>query len=268
MRHLKKEWNSCKLELNELKRGGKSFSMNQTIKELLERKSVRVFTDQPIGRQEKELIIQAAMEAPTAGNQQLYTILDITDQNLKEHLAQTCDNQPFIAKAQMVLIFCADCQKWYDAYLAGGCVPRKPAVGDLMLAVTDTAIAAQNAVTAAQSLGIGSCYIGDVMEQCEIHRELLNLPDYVFPAAMLVFGYPTKQQKERQKPKRCEQRFIVHENGYERMDEERLKEMLEKNYEGREFNSWIQAFCTRKYNSDFSREMSRSVGEYLKSFEG
>ena len=48
------------------------------------------------------------MEAPTAGNQQLYTILDITDQNLKEKLSETCDHQPFIARAHMVLIFCAE----------------------------------------------------------------------------------------------------------------------------------------------------------------
>lgn len=71
-----------------------------------------------------------------------------------------------------------------------------------MLAVTDTAIAAQNAVTAAESLGIGSCYIGDVMEHCEQQRELLGLPEYVFPCVMLVFGWPTQQQKERPKPQR------------------------------------------------------------------
>ncbi len=86
--------------------------MNDTIKQLMERKSVRVYTDQEIPIEEKRLILQAAMEAPTAGNQQLYTILDITDQNLKNRLSETCDHQPFIAKAKMVLIFCADCQKW------------------------------------------------------------------------------------------------------------------------------------------------------------
>ena len=52
----------------------------------------------------------------------------------------------------MVLIFCADCQKWYDAFVCAGCEPRLPRAGDLMLAVTDCAIAAQNAVTAADSL--------------------------------------------------------------------------------------------------------------------
>lgn len=237
-----------------------------TIKELIARKSVRVFTEEEIARELKEVIIQAAMEAPTAGNQQLYTILDITDQKLKEKLAETCDHQPFIAKAKMVLIFCADCQKWYDAFEAGGCEPRKPGVGDLMLAVADAVIAAQNAVTAAESLGIGSCYIGDITEQCEVHRELLHLPPFVFPAAMVVFGYPTQQQKQRVKPKRCSQDFIVQENGYHHMGETELKEMLRHNYPDRDFESWIKAFCSRKYNSSFSREMSRSVAEYLKNF--
>lgn len=238
------------------------------IRELTERKSVRVFTDQPITEREKEMILQAAMEAPTAGNQQLYTILDITDQGLKETLAETCDHQPFIAKAKLVLIFCADCQKWYDAYQAGGCEPRRPGAGDLMLAVSDAVIAAQNAVTAAHSLGIGSCYIGDIMEQCETHRELLHLPEYVFPAAMVVFGYPTKQQKERKKPERCSLSHMVQENGYHRMDEAELREMFKKEYREGDFEHWIQAFCRRKYNSDFSKEMSRSVEEYWKSFYG
>ena len=240
--------------------------MNRTIEELIERKSVRAFTDQPITAELKRTIIQAAMEAPTAGNQQLYTILDITDQKLKERLSETCDHQPFIARAHMVLIFCADCQKWYDAYEAGNCEPRKPGAGDLMLAVTDAAIAAQNAVTAAWSLGIGSCYIGDVMERCEIHRELLNLPPWVFPAAMVVFGYPTQQQRRRVKPERCKQEYLVHENTYRRLGEEELRGMLRKNYKDGDFDSWIQAFCQRKYNSDFSIEMSRSVKKYLENF--
>lgn len=237
-----------------------------TIQELIARKSTRVFTEQAVEPEQKTLILEAAVQAPTAGNQQLYTILDITDQKLKDTLAETCDHQPFIAKAPMVLIFCADCQKWYDAFADGNCAPRKPGAGDLLLAVCDALIAAQNAVCAAESLGIGSCYIGDIMEQCETHRELLHLPPYVFPAAMLVFGYPTQQQKQRPKPERCNQKHIVHENGYRRMDGTELKEMLEKNVQNGSYEQWLQAFCSRKYNSDFSREMSRSVEEYLKNF--
>ena len=240
--------------------------MNQTIRELLERKSVRVFEDRPVGPEEKALILEAAAAAPTAGCQQLYTILDITDQALKDALAVTCDNQPFIAKAPLVLIFCADCQKWYDAFRDGGCNPRAPGAGDLLLAVSDANIAAQNAVTAAWRLGIGSCYIGDVMEQCEEHRRLLKLPEYVFPAAMLVFGYPTPQQRERPKPERQAMEHVVHENGYRRMDGAELRRALEHQAGARPYGDWLAAFCARKYNSAFSREMTRSVEEYLAAF--
>ncbi len=241
--------------------------MNEVIRQLHERKSVRAFADREISPEDKRAILNAAMAAPTAGNQQMYTILDITDEALKRQLAETCDHQPFIAKAKMVLIFCADFQKWYDAFEEGGCQPRRPGVGDLLLAVSDANIAAQNAVVAAQSLGIGSCYIGDVMENCEIHREMLRLPAYVFPAAMLVFGYPTQQQIDRPKPPRCPLDSIVHENGYRRMDGAELRRMLESRHPSMSYEEWCRRFCSRKYNSDFSREMSRSVGAYLEAFE-
>ena len=241
--------------------------MNEILTALFARKSMRAYTKEPVSPEKKELILKAACMAPTAGNQQLYTILDITDQRIKDKLAVSCDNQPFIAEAAVVLIFCADCQKWYDAFVDGGCEPRSPGAGDLMLAVTDCAIAAQNAVTAADSLGLGSCYIGDIMERCEFHRELLNLPGYVFPAVMLVIGAPTQQQLERPKPGRCDLKHIVHENTYRRMDAEELQEMLAPRTGRRSYREWLTAFCNRKYQSDFSREMSRSVEEYLKAFQ-
>lgn len=241
--------------------------MNQTIAQLMERKSVRVFTDKPIAPEAVSAILEAAVNAPTAGNQQLYTIINVTDPKLKEQLSESCDHQPFIAKAPLVLVFCADCRKWYNAFLEYGCDPRKPGVGDLMLAISDTNIAAQNAVVAAQSLGIGSCYIGDIMENAEQQRQLLNLPEYVFPAAMLVFGYPTAEQMERPKPPRSPMAQIVHENTYRDMDAAELKQMLSVKTGLRDFEEWIVAFCNRKYNSDFAREMTRSVAVFLADYQ-
>lgn len=241
--------------------------MNNTIRELLARKSVRVYTDEAIPAEAKEAILLSAVNAPTAGNQQLYTIIDVTDQTLKDALAESCDHQPFIATGKMVLVFCADCRKWYEGFRAAGAEPRKPGVGDLLLAVSDANIAAQNAVVAAESLGIGSCYIGDIMEQREVHREFLHLPEYVFPCCMLVFGYPTQQQKERQKPARAAMKHIVHENAYRDMDDAELEQLFSAKSGPKPWQDWMQAFCTRKYNSDFAREMTRSVAEYLKDFE-
>ncbi len=242
--------------------------MNEILTSLHARKSVRAFTEEPVSPQDKRAVLEAACAAPTAGNQQLYTILDITDQALKDKLAVTCDHQSFIASAPLVLIFCADCQKWYDAFVHGGCSPRRPGAGDLLLAVSDANIAAQNAVVAAESLGLGSCYIGDVMEQCETHRALLHLPEYVVPAAMLVIGHPTQQQRDRIKPGRCALEHIVHENAYRPLDAAGLEKMLAWKAGARPYRDWLEAFCRRKYNSEFSREMSRSVAEYLRAFEG
>ena len=239
--------------------------MNKTIQELYERKSVRVFTDREIDSGDREMILRAAVMAPTAGNQQLYTIIDVIDTEKKARLADSCDHQPFIADAKLLLIFCADCLKWYDAFKLAGAGPRRPDIGDLFLAIDDALIAAQNAVVAAHSLGIGSCYIGDIMENYEIQKEILNLPDYVFPAAMLVFGYPDDQQRKSPKPDRVPLSHIVHENSYRHMDKEEIREMFRRKT-GDDFDGYMRRFCARKYNSDFSREMSRSIHAFLDGY--
>jgi len=234
--------------------------MNKTLELIHKRKSVRVFEDKRIPPEDKRAILEAAIQAPSAGNMNLYTILDITDQALKDRLAVTCDNQPFIAKSERVCMFCADYRRWYDLFCEHVDEVRKPSYGDMMLAQADALIAAQNAVMAAESLGIGSCYIGDLTENYEIHKELLKLPKYVVPAAMLVFGYPTEQQLKRPKPNRFRTEDVVHENGYDSAKAAAMSEMLmaREGTSGEAFADWVQRFCKRKWNSDFSVEMSRS----------
>lgn len=244
--------------------------MNTVIKQLHQRKSVRVYEDRPIADAAKNVIFEAALQAPTAGNMALYTILDITDPAIKQALSKSCDNQPFIATAPMVLIFCADYRRWYDVFCRYEPEVRKPGTGDLFLAQADALIAAQNAVVAAESLGIGSCYIGDITENFEYHRTLLNLPRYVVPAAMLCFGYPTEQQMERVKPPRFQVADMVHENGYHQDKAAEMSRMLAQQT-GRDEEAladWVRRFCKRKWNSDFSREMSRSCTEMVRHWCG
>lgn len=247
--------------------------MNEVLSQLKSRKSMRVFKDKSIPAEIKSEILKAAFEAPTAGAMMLYSIIDAEDENLKQKLSILCDNQPFIAKAPMVLIFLADYQRWYDTFNHEDCKPRIPGVGDILLACADAVIAAQNTVVAAESLGVGSCYIGDIIENCEAVKKLLELPDYVLPAAMLVFGYPVEAQKNRKKPARFDKEYIVFQNKYKRFSKEQLEAMhasrnkkagaAEKN-----ISEDIKAFCSRKYMSDFSLEMNRSASEYLKKFKG
>ena len=242
--------------------------MNEVIKQLHDRKSVRVYEERAIEPVVKQAILEAAIQAPSAGNMALYTILDITDPEMKAKLAVSCDNQPFIATAPMVLIFCADYRRWYDVFCDHVEEVRKPDMGDLFLAEADTLIAAQNAVVAAHSFGLGSCYIGDITENYEFHKELLNLPQYVVPAAMLCIGYPTAQQMSRPKPPRHAVSDLVHENGYSMEKSHAMARMLsqQQDKEGEELTDWLNRFCKRKWNSEFSREMSRSCTEMVKDW--
>lgn len=244
--------------------------MNEIIESLIKRKSVRVFEDKPVPSECKQAILSAALQAPSAGNMNLYTILDITDPDLKEVLSHTCDNQPFIAKAPLVLVFCADYHRWYQLFVKYCNEVRTPSVGDLNLATADALIAAQNCVVAAESLGLGSCYIGDITENFERHRELFSLPQHTVPVCMLVFGYPTQQQKDRKKPPRFNIEDVVFENGYN-MDKADNMDVMLRTREGiseEKFPEWVEKFLKRKYNSDFSIEMSRSCTEMIKSFCG
>ena len=258
--------------------------MNPTLETILQRKSMRAFEKRPIPAEIKAQILEATLRAPTAGNMMLYSILDITDQQIKETLVETCDNQPFIARAPMVWIFLADYQRWYDYFTYSdvetlcaqrGEDVRMPEQGDLFLACSDALIAAQNAVIAADSFGLGSCYIGDIMENYETHRKLLNLPPHVFPIAMLVFGYPTEQQKKREITSRFDEKFIVFENQYKRLSDDDFAEMFAEREKSlphgkamQDITNFGQYVYNRKVGSDFSVEMSRSVREMVKAWVG
>lgn len=234
--------------------------MNQTIQEIFNRKSVRVYSEEPITPEERRLILESALQAPTAGNMALYSIIDVQDQALKDELALRCDNQPFIAKAPMVLIFLADYQKWFDMFNEYAPGMPKLCEADLFLAIQDCVIAAQNAVVAAESMGIGSCYIGDILENYEANQELLNLPKYAVPFVMVVFGKPTQQQKDRQKPERFTLEDMVHVDTYQQRSIEETKALFAKHFhkDNDAVVKQIESFAKRKFLSEFREEMNRS----------
>jgi FMN reductase (NADPH)/FMN reductase [NAD(P)H] len=135
-------------------------------------------------------------------------------------------------------------------------------------------IAAQTAALAAESLGIGSCYIGDVIENYEVHREMFNLPPYVFPAAMLCFGYPRPSRRSPLRTPRYDREFIVHRDAYRRVDTvdmDRMAEPINEHYfsSGRYFtgaNNLGQHYYLKNFAAEFSREMSRSVRVALQNW--
>jgi len=146
----------------------------------------------------------------------LYAIIEINDQAIKKNYRLHAIISLLSQKTPWILLFAADYHRlWYYWMDLGLSCTRKPGVGDLILTVSDTLIAAQTSVIAAQALGLGSCYIGDIIENAEIHRELLKLPRYVFPAALLCFGY-LPDHFSRPKTPRLPLDAILHTNQYQK----------------------------------------------------
>ena len=256
--------------------------MNETLKTINGRVSLRGYDKRDISKEDLDAILEAAMRAPTAGNQMLYSIIVIKDEETKKILSKTCDNQAFIATAPVLLLFLADHQRWFDYYEQNGVgeycdehglLFEAPQESDLLLAIEDTMAAAQNAVIAAESLGIGSCYIGDIVEHYELHKELFDLPDWAFPIAMMTLGYYRPEQPKGIKA-RFDREYIIFDEKYRHLSKEdydkmfasRAKIYKEDNQYGAK--NFAQMFYARKTGAEFSKEMARSVRVAMKKWDG
>lgn len=246
--------------------------MNDIIKAINNRVSLRKYQEKEISKEHLDIILESAIKAPTAGNMMMYSIIKISDEETKEKLSITCDNQPFIKKASVILIFLADMQKWYDYFKLCNIENIKSlGMNDFMLSINDALIACQNSVLAAESLDIGSCYIGDIMENYEEHKKLLNLPDYTFPAAMITLGYYPENMKRVYRD-RFDKEYVVFDEKYKKLNEDELKEMFknkEKNMPKTNLfnaNSFGELIYNRKTSADFCIEMDRSIKEGIKFF--
>lgn len=194
--------------------------------------SLRRYSPEPIEPEHLEAIMHSTMRAPTAGNMMLYSVLQIGDQAKKDRLSRTCGHS-FIAEAPLVLLFLADMQRIYDFYQAFG-VPdycqehdlefQTPQASNLMMSCCDALIAAQTSVIAAESLGIGSCYIGDIMGNYEEHQEMFRLPRWTFPIALLCYGYYPEDMKRRLNT-RFDREFIWFEDTYRHQSREDFEAM-------------------------------------------
>ena len=234
------------------------------------RRSTRLYLDKEISLEDKKTILEAAINAPTAGNMVLYSIIDVVDQEKKEKLSVLCDNQPFIKNGKMVLVFVADSKKWYEVYNKLNNADLKPTLADFYLSMADAHIAAENAVIAAESLGIGSCYIGDIVENYEEMKQLLNLPKYINPICMLVFGYK-KNDNVNPRPRRFKVEDVVFTNEFKEKSEEtfinKFDYLDDKEEQNRKVAQLVNGTFNHKMKAEFFNEMNRSLSLMVEEYK-
>lgn len=192
---------------------------------LLLRTSVRRYEREPIPEETMELIYRAVENTPTSYNGQQFSVIDISDQQLKEEL-YALTNQKQLKTCNRLLIFCSDYNK--ISALAEKKKIDMPRFTDTMDGVTigiiDASLAMMSAVVAAQAAGLGSNCVGYLrtVDPAKV-AELLKLPKGVFVVCGLALGVPREQPDL--KPKQPAS-LVFHKNHY-RQDREKMVEELE-----------------------------------------
>lgn len=200
--------------------------MNETIELLLNHRSIRHFEDKPLSKEQIETIVACAQSASTSSFIQAYSIIGVSDKAKKEKLAELAGKQSYVVKNGHFLVFCADLNRHslIGEMEERDVLPSIESAERFMVSLIDTALAAQNAAVAAESMGLGICYIGGIRNNLEEVCELLKTPSRVLPLFGMAIGYP--EELTDKKP-RLPLWHVYHENEYEQ-DEEKNREQLEK----------------------------------------
>lgn len=160
--------------------------MTPTIELICGHRSIRHFTDEPISEAQREAIINSARATSSSSFLQCSSIIRITDKALREELVTLTGGQKHVAQAAEFWVFCADFNRHLQI-----CPDAQLGLAEqLLLGVVDTAMMAQNALIAAESLGLGGVYIGGLRNNIEAVTKLLKLPQHVLPLFGLCLGWP------------------------------------------------------------------------------
>lgn len=187
---------------------------NPVIASILDHRSVRAYLSDPLAPGTVETLVAAASSAPTSSNIQAWSVVAVADPAKREELARIAGAQAHIRQAPLILVWIADLSR------AAGIGDRAgtPLAGldyteSFLLAAIDAALAAQNALVAAESLGLGTVYIGALRNDPEAVARLLNLPPRAVAVFGLVVGHPDPAVPTAVKP-RLPQQAVLHRESY------------------------------------------------------
>lgn len=186
---------------------------NETLTVLTSHESVRGFYKRPLPESILKAIITAARSAPTSSNLQAYSIVVVTDEERKDRLAALSGNQEFIREAPVFLVFCADIFRLKYVTSRQGYRFAADTLEMFLLASVDAALTLQNALVAAESMGLVTVPVGSVRNDPARVAEELGMPDGVFAVAGLSVGYGREEVRRGVKP-RLPERVTVHKECY------------------------------------------------------
>lgn len=226
--------------------------MNQVIETFMNHRSIRSYKEDMIKDDDLDMIIRAAQAAPSSINGQQVSIIAVKDKEKKAKIAKLTGDQSWIDQAPVFLLFAAD---FYRAKLAaeknGVDLVITENLESIMVGSVDVGIAIGNAIGAAESLGLGIVPIGAVRREPMEIIKLLDLPEYVYPVAGLVVGYP--KDNSSLKP-RFPKEAVYHEEKYNRD----LRDIIDA------YDDEMSKYMEERTNGESNRNWSQTVSEIYK----
>jgi FMN reductase (NADPH) len=229
--------------------------MNEVISTILNHRSIRHFEDKPLTDEQIKTIVTCAQSAATSSYIQAYSIIGIKNPETKKKLAELVGNQPYVENNGHLFVFCADL---YRHMLIGeqeekNVLPAIESTEKFMVTLIDTALAAQNAAIAAESMGLGICYIGGIRNNLNEVQKLLKTPERVIPLFGMTIGYPAKITDK--KP-RLPLEHIYHEEEYQQDNDVYLKQI-------REYDEMISNYYDKRTNGKRKDRWSEQIAAML-----
>ncbi len=232
------------------------FIMNETIKLLQNHSSVRSFENKQLTEEQINHIFNSANQTSSFSLLQAVSIIRITDKEVRNKLMKLSGDQTYIGEAAEFWVFCSDFNRNHQI---------APEVDIsytefLQIGAVDVGLMAQNALTAAESMGLGGVYIGGIRLNIEEISELLELPKYVIPLVGLCIGHPA-EEKAPLKP-RLPQEVVMHNNKYEDFDVEDIKtydEQMRAYYESRPITAPFTARKIKGWSDHIDDHLARSI---------
>ncbi|MEH7385027.1 oxygen-insensitive NADPH nitroreductase [Bacillus sp. JJ1521] len=231
--------------------------MNSVIETIMNHRSIRKFEEKLLTDEQIRTIVECAQAASTSSFIQAYSIIGVKDPTKKQKLAEIAGNQAYVAENGHFFVFCGDLHRHQviSEIEEKDLSTSLESTEKFMVTTIDAALAAQNAVLAAESMGLGACYIGGLRNNLDEVCKILNIPTFVIPLFGIAVGYPTQMPDK--KP-RLPFEHIYHEDEYQENEGE-FKQGLAN------YNQTISDYYTQRTNGKRSDTWTGQMANMLET---
>ncbi|PIP93109.1 MAG: NADPH-dependent oxidoreductase [Bdellovibrio sp. CG12_big_fil_rev_8_21_14_0_65_39_13] len=242
--------------------------MNPVLKQMEQHRSIRKYKNQDVEDHVIQQILECAINASSSGNMQAYSVIVTKKKEIREALSPLHFDQNMALEAPVFVTFCADfnrTRKWLETRNAPLNFDNPMS---FMIGAIDAILVSQNFSLAAESLGLGICYLGTTLANCHKIAKILNCPHQVVPVVGMSLGHPAEGPLKRN---RLPSKFLFHKDRYQDYSEDDLRDCyIEREKESMQrlgfakLDEYAHFLTTKKYTKESHLLYSQNIIQCLR----